>query len=155
LNAEVSPTFRAVRRRPYLATRRRRSPSTWWTIASFASHRRAAVRAMAASTGWMLPSREGGSIDRRGVRRFIAPLGGILTHGSTRGDAPGFLDLAAAYAVRLVDHVADHAAVIGDYAHDLADGGPLPAGGEIDHAVVLGETHDRRLGILHHVTVAF
>src|SRR5204863_5966445 len=95
--------------------------------------------------------RRGAAADEDGQRLLRAHRS---AHLAARGHRPHGLDLAVAHAVDLVDHVAHHAAVVRYHRHDLADLRPRAAPGEIHHAVLLGQVHDRRLRVLEQVAVA-
>ena len=63
-------------------------------------------------------------------------------------------DLLTAHHHHFVHHVDDDADMIGHDPHDVADDGPRVAAGEIEEAVLLGETCNLRLGMFENEPVA-
>src|SRR6266545_3804588 len=105
----------------------------------------------------LLVLRATGLAEVRGRRTKTRPISGRpafaappLADASARRHRPDDLDLVAADAIDLVEHVADDAGMVGDDADHLAD---LRLGGrarEVDHAVLFGNVGDHRVRILHH-----
>src|SRR5882757_7691076 len=71
-----------------------------------------------------------------------------------RGDRQGADDLVAAYHHHFVHHVDDDADMIGDDPHDVADNGPGVAAGQIEKAVLFGETGDLGFRVFQNQAVA-
>src|SRR3954453_12564085 len=67
---------------------------------------------------------------------------GRLADGAPRGHWPDGLHRAAPDRVHLVYHVAHHAAMVRHHLHHLANLRPCAAAGEIDDAVLFGESDD-------------